>query len=76
MSAPTRPLVLRRTRAWAVALRGRPDLMPVFLLGTPPSVAACVGLVGVIGQWALLAAAVLLLGLGSAAIWSLGGDRP
>lgn len=75
MSAPTRLPALRRARTRALALRGRPDLMPLFLLATPPSVLACVGLVGGIGRWALLAAAVLLLVLGGA-VWSLGGDRP
>ena len=76
MSAPTGLPVIRGAQARAVALRGRPDLMPLYLLGTPPSVLACVGLVGVLGQWALLVAAVLLLVLGGGTIWSLGGNRP
>lgn len=76
MNAPTRLPALRATRALAASLRGRPDLMPLFLLATPPLMLVCAGLASAIGHWALLAAAVVLVTLAGAAMWSLGGDRP
>lgn len=50
--------------------------MPLYLLATPPLMLACASSIAVIGRWALLAAAMVLLVLGGAAAWSLGGDRP
>lgn len=75
MSAPTRLPALRRARTAAMTLHGRPDLVPLYLLATPPVMLGCASSVPVIGRWALLAAAVVLVTLVGGAIWSLGGDR-